>query len=65
MNGDPKKWKKLPWRCPHCHEKSTPVSCAICTREMCEDCISFHTVGKICGLCFDREINEQLSNKGN
>jgi hypothetical protein len=42
--------------CPHCHSRSTPVSCHKCMREMCEDCISLASdgSGKVCGLCADR-----------
>jgi hypothetical protein len=43
-----------PWHCPHCHAASTPVSCVRCQRQMCEDCISYHSAGKVCGLCFDQ-----------
>ncbi len=46
---------KPPWRCPHCHTRSTSVSCVTCNREMCEECVSIGDVGKVCGLCKDRE----------
>jgi hypothetical protein len=42
-------------RCPHCSSRETLVDCVSCNREMCEGCISFGDVGKVCGLCYDRE----------
>lgn len=43
-----------PRRCPHCRSTAARSACVKCMREMCEDCISFHSVGKVCGLCRDR-----------
>ena len=42
-------------RCPHCYAASPHVACTTCNRDMCEDCISYGLVGKVCGLCKDRE----------
>ena len=41
--------------CPHCHSTAPLVQCCTCTREMCEDCISYGQAGKMCGLCLDSE----------
>lgn len=41
--------------CPHCHSRAARAKCAICNREMCEDCISYGDMGPMCGLCKDRE----------
>lgn len=41
-------------RCPHCHSRAKLIECISCTRDMCEDCISYDARGPICGLCYDR-----------
>lgn len=43
-------------RCPHCWQSSARrCHCEVCNREMCEDCISYGSMGEMCGLCKDRE----------
>jgi hypothetical protein len=50
---------RAPSRCPHCRSKAAPVACVRCNRPMCEDCISFHAIGKVCGLCVDQLAEEE------
>ena len=49
-------WQPKPkQRCPHCRSMAAHVACVKCNRDMCEDCISFGEVGKVCGICKDRK----------
>jgi hypothetical protein len=41
-------------RCDNCGEKAT-LNCAVCSRDMCSDCYHCGKAGLVCGLCLDRE----------
>lgn len=41
-------------RCENCGRRSN-VSCDKCLRPICDECYPCGSIGKVCGLCLDRE----------
>lgn len=47
--------------CENCGKTHGLLSCAKCTRTICEDCYHLGSAGKLCGLCKDEEVTVETS----
>ncbi len=47
--------KTKPPRYENCGESSNVV-CATCNRNICKECTYYGDAGKLCGLCYNKEV---------